>query len=595
MERTATRLGAFWSALAVGMFLSAGLLFAAPAAAGSPKVEVCHIPPGDPANAHTIRVSENAIQSHLKHGDFLGPCDQPCEERCDDGNACTRDYCDDNNVCQNDEAVDCNDSNECTVDSCNTGTGQCENRPVAAGESCAWSDDLDCTLEQGTCDVLGECRPVNVQGCCDTDTECIDENLCTVEKCNLTTNTCESTGAVDCDSDACRVGICIEDTGACEYTPVVCVPSLCQTVVGCDPDDGCLFATDPNCCNPLDPNACNDGQNCTADVCDPETNQCSNPDCRPNLGECITVVTCNEDCSPFDTEQLFCDDGLFCTYDSCVGEPGAWACLNELSNCDDGDPCTTEACDPVTGDCFYEPLPDVVTGTDVGECQTQVEHCNNGVYEILQYEIGPTEEVCDGLDNDCDGFADETLWLQTFGTTVGECKYGVRTCEAGVWRIDYPGVGPVPEDCDGLDNDCDGVVDNGLGGLVERGSDVGECEHSISTCISGAWVIVDPGVGPTAEACDDLDHDCNGSAYPEIIPGEEFTLDFDGFYTVPNDILPDDQIPNPDSPPTLRRSSHLTGAVTEWSSLPRRTRTRKPASIAMRAIHVGPCASIGPH
>lgn len=38
------------------------------------KVDICHIPPGNPANAHTINVSENAVPAHLAHGDTLGPC-----------------------------------------------------------------------------------------------------------------------------------------------------------------------------------------------------------------------------------------------------------------------------------------------------------------------------------------------------------------------------------------------------------------------------------------------------------------------------------------------------------------------------------------
>jgi hypothetical protein len=38
------------------------------------KVTICHIPPGNPDNAHTIRVSENAVDAHLAHGDTLGEC-----------------------------------------------------------------------------------------------------------------------------------------------------------------------------------------------------------------------------------------------------------------------------------------------------------------------------------------------------------------------------------------------------------------------------------------------------------------------------------------------------------------------------------------
>jgi hypothetical protein len=38
------------------------------------KVKICHIPPGNPDNAHTISVSENAVDAHLEHGDTLGKC-----------------------------------------------------------------------------------------------------------------------------------------------------------------------------------------------------------------------------------------------------------------------------------------------------------------------------------------------------------------------------------------------------------------------------------------------------------------------------------------------------------------------------------------
>lgn len=41
---------------------------------GSNRVTLCHIPPGNPANAHTITVGEPAVRAHLAHGDYLGPC-----------------------------------------------------------------------------------------------------------------------------------------------------------------------------------------------------------------------------------------------------------------------------------------------------------------------------------------------------------------------------------------------------------------------------------------------------------------------------------------------------------------------------------------
>ncbi|MFD0964955.1 hypothetical protein [Pseudofulvibacter geojedonensis] len=42
------------------------------------KVTICHIPPGNPDNAHEITVSTNAVRAHLAHGDSIGNC--PCDD-----------------------------------------------------------------------------------------------------------------------------------------------------------------------------------------------------------------------------------------------------------------------------------------------------------------------------------------------------------------------------------------------------------------------------------------------------------------------------------------------------------------------------------
>ncbi len=41
------------------------------------KTAICHIPPGNPANAHTIVVGDPAVAAHLAHGDKIGACDDP--------------------------------------------------------------------------------------------------------------------------------------------------------------------------------------------------------------------------------------------------------------------------------------------------------------------------------------------------------------------------------------------------------------------------------------------------------------------------------------------------------------------------------------
>ena len=42
--------------------------------ADTKKTTVCHIPPGNPGNAHTICVGNAAVPAHLDHGDFVGTC-----------------------------------------------------------------------------------------------------------------------------------------------------------------------------------------------------------------------------------------------------------------------------------------------------------------------------------------------------------------------------------------------------------------------------------------------------------------------------------------------------------------------------------------
>ena len=57
--------------VAVLVVLGAAAVFADSAG----KVDICHIPPGNPENAHVINVSVNAVRAHLAHGDTLGECD----------------------------------------------------------------------------------------------------------------------------------------------------------------------------------------------------------------------------------------------------------------------------------------------------------------------------------------------------------------------------------------------------------------------------------------------------------------------------------------------------------------------------------------
>jgi hypothetical protein len=70
----------------------------------------------------------------------------------------------------------------------------------------------------------------------------------------------------------------------------------------------------------------------------------------------------------------------------------------------------------------------------------------------------PSQEVCDGVDNDCDGEVDEGLGTLTCG--VGVCITTVDVCIDSIRQECIPGV-PTEEICDGVDNNCNGLVDEG--------------------------------------------------------------------------------------------------------------------------------------
>ncbi len=202
-----------------------------------------------------------------------------------------------------------------------------------------------------------------------------------------------------------------------------------------------------------------------------------------------------------------CETGLICKQNICV-EPGTGDCDPP---CKDDEVCRDGTCVPINPASDQDG--DGWSSTD--DCDdldpfTHPADDENGIPGGFEY--------CDGKDNDCDGVTDEDCRAchdgdtQDCGTDMGECTPGVQTCTAGVYG-ECSGQGPVAEKPDGLDNDCDGSIDEGLpcetGQTQACGTDIGECSPGQQECLEGKWGLCQ-GLMPAPEVCDGKDNDCDG-------------------------------------------------------------------------------------
>jgi hypothetical protein len=334
---------------------------------------------------------------------------------------------------------------------------------------------------------------------------------CTVgatEICNMFDDDCD--GMVDEGIDVTRdVDNCGSCGHRCTYAHAFadCTASTCS-MTGCAADYYDINMSDADGCE----YRCS---NTGAEVCDRRDNNCngmidegfdlaSDPMNCGVCGRSCNVAHATASCAAAMCTIGTCDAGFY----DIDGNP--------LNGCEYAcTPTGPETCNLVDDNCDGnidegDPGGGATCGSSTGACRQGTQHCVSGGI-VCQGGVTPMAELCNNIDDDCDGTVDNGNpgGGLACGSGVGQCVPGRQMCVAGTLSC-MGQVGPVTETCNGLDDDCDGTVDNGNpGGGGSCGSSTGACMAGTLMCSGGALTCAGA-VGPTLETCNMIDDDCNG-------------------------------------------------------------------------------------
>jgi hypothetical protein len=242
------------------------------------------------------------------------------------------------------------------------------------------------------------------------------------------------------------------------------------------PDDE--YVSDTSCFLPGECAASNAGSTCVAGsetVCQTGTPTADN--------DCDGL---DDSCSGTPDDEYVSDTSCFLPGECAASNVGSTCVAGSETACHTGTPSADDQCDNLDDDCDGTPDDDyVVTPTSCGTGQCtgnsgQLE-CQSGTeVDTCDPLAGATpDDQCDGADNDCDGTPDDEYIATPTVCGLGECagNAGLLTCVAGGF-VDTcdPFSGATPEICNGLDNDCNGTPDDGppagdVGDEVRFGSD----------------------------------------------------------------------------------------------------------------------------
>jgi len=359
----------------------------------------------------------------------------------------------------------CKDSDPSLAEVCdgvdNDADGQTDETVVAgagtltAGAQCPVGDQcgtLTCTPNgEWSCDDPHACADTTCDDVDDDDDGQTDEEYVSVPT-TCGRGVCTRSGTTSCVEgdvvDSCAPGA-VTDAG----------DATCDGQDGdCDGDTDEGFAAGPSTCGvgacaSTGTRSCDDGE--VADTCTPGTPAAA------------TDTTCNgvdEDCSGAADED-FVGGATTCGVGACARSGAV--------TCEDGAPVDT--CTP---------------GTPAAD-----------------------DSVCDGQDGDCDGDTDEEFAPTATTCGVGRCagNTGERTCEDGAPVDDCdPLGGAEAETCNTTDDDCDGDTDEGFGvGDACDGDDADLCETGVIGCAQNGEAVCDEEGEGQVEVCDGLDNDCD--------------------------------------------------------------------------------------
>ena len=433
------------------------------------------------------------------------------------------------------------------------------------------SDDAAC--QDGVfCNGIESCSPsaegADQRGCVLGHPPCTAEEVCDEATASCSSNDCRD---ADTDGDGHRRRSCGGDD--CDDGDANRYPGNTEVCDAESHDEDCDATTfgfrdqdedgyvDRECCNEAEDGTRSCGDDCNdirreshpgnTEACDGFDN-----DCDGETDEGVTN-TCrvDGDGDGFGTsdpesetrEACACEEGYSSSTTDCNDgdpevHPGARELCNDVDdNCDDVVDGVVEEEDVRLLECECMIGDEEDCGSDVGECRSGRRFCDSGRWGRCEGEIAPVREVCNGLDDDCNGTPDNVddellnrYYRDSDSDSFGDPSDEVLGCSPPAGYVvngadcndrDAPHIHPgAVEICDGADDNCDGIVDGYLreGGDVERlpcecsdgerrrcGTDEGVCTRGWQTCVLGSWGACD-GVGPTSESCNRLDDDCNG-------------------------------------------------------------------------------------